>query len=80
MKMHKIDYKVLRTGSRLFDDMMVSAAQRICSELPGIQYEVTAKEIRVFGELDDAAYGQYEIFMFGEDQTPAEKPEEPVGK
>lgn len=70
MKIHKIDYKVLRTGSRLFDNVIIDAAKRICSELPGITCEVTEQEVRIFGALDDEGFAQYENFMFGgEDQT-----------
>ena len=73
MKMHKIDYKVLRTGSRLFDNVIIDAAKHICSELPGIRCEVTETEVRIFGELDDADYAQYETFMFGEDAAREQK-------
>ena len=50
MKMHKIDYRVLRTGSRLFDNVIIDAAKHICSELPDIRYEVTETEVRILGE------------------------------
>ena len=68
MGMHQIDYKVMRTGSRLFDIVMINAAKRICTDLPGISYEVAPKEIRITGELNDEDYAKYEKFMFGGDE------------
>ena len=59
MGMHPIDYKVARTGSRLFDIVMINAAKRICTDLPGISYEVAPKEIRITGELNDEDYEKY---------------------
>ena len=67
MAMHKIDYTVVRTGSRLFDSVMIQAAEHICAELHGIRCEIGAKEIRILGALDDTDYAAYEKFMFGED-------------
>ena len=65
--MHTVNYTVMRTGSRLFDDVIISAAKQICAKLPGIDYEITPTEVRISGELDDADFAQYEKFMFGED-------------
>ncbi len=64
--MHKVNYTVMRTGSRLFDDVIINAAKRICTELRGIRCEISPTEVRIIGELNDADYAQYETFMFGE--------------
>ena len=66
MNKHTVNYTVMRTGSRLFDDVIISAARQICAELPGISCEVTPTEVHITGSLSDADYAQYEKFMFGE--------------
>lgn len=67
MAMHTVDYKIPRTGSRLFDLVMVNAAKRLCMDLPKLKYEVQEKVIYISGELNDEEFEQYEKFMTGGD-------------
>ena len=64
--MHTVNYTVMRTGSRLFDDVIIAAAKRICAELTGLRCQVTPTEVHISGALNDADYARYEKFMFGE--------------
>ena len=73
MAMHPIEYKVARTGSRLFDTVMVNAAKRICATLPGLSYEESESELRITGELNDADWARYEEFMFGSGELDPDK-------
>ena len=70
MELHQVDYTVLRTGSRLFDGVIIEAANQICAALPGIRCEVTPTEIHILGALNDADFAEYERFMFGDRDDP----------
>lgn len=63
MDTHKVAYKVFRTGSKLFDIVIINAAKKVCEDIPGLNYEVTEKEICISGELDDEGYAKYQEFM-----------------
>lgn len=65
MAMHQVDYEVLRSGSKLFDIVMMNAAKKLCEDLPGLSYAMDEKAIRITGELDDGDYEKYLDFMFG---------------
>lgn len=67
MAMNKVDYKVYRSGSKLFDIVMVNTAKKLCAVCPGLQYTVDEKEIKIFGELDDENYKKYMDYMFESD-------------
>ena len=42
MNMHKIEYEVKLTGSKLFDIVMYNAANKLCADFPGLQFESSA--------------------------------------
>ncbi len=65
--MHNVDFTIPRTGSRLFDLVMINAAKRLCTDLPKLSYAVTEREIRITGELNDEEFVKYEDFMTGGD-------------
>ena len=65
--MHNVDFTIPRTGSRLFDLVMINAAKRLCTDLPKLSYEVKEREIRITGELNDEEFVKYEEFMTGGD-------------
>lgn len=63
--MHEVEYTLLLTGSKLFDLTMLNTAKQLCADYPGLSYEEGPATIRVFGQLDDAAYEKYQNQMFG---------------
>lgn len=65
MNMHKVEYIIPLTGSKLFDIVMYNTAKKLCMDYPGLSYEYGEKDIRVFGELDDYWYEKYQEVMFG---------------
>ena len=65
--MHSVDFTIPRTGSRLFDLVMINAAKRLCTDLPKLSYEVQEKAIHITGELNDEEFEKYEEFMTGGD-------------
>lgn len=62
----KVEYKIQLTGSKLFDMVMYNTAQNLCAEYPGLDFEYSKNEIRIFGELDEYWYKKYQERMFGE--------------
>ena len=66
MEMHKVEYEVKLTGSKLFDLVMYNTAKKLCIDYPGLSFEYGEKSIRVFGELNDHWYEKYQAEMFGE--------------
>lgn len=64
MNMHKIEYEVKLTGSKLFDIVMYNAANKLCADFPGLQFEYNKTSIRIFGELDDYWFEKYNEAMF----------------
>ena len=62
--MHKIDYSIKLTGSKLFDMVMYNAAKDLCAEYPGLQFEYSQTEIHIFGELNDYWFQKYQEAMF----------------
>ena len=65
MAMNKVEYTIPLTGSKLFDMVMYNTATRLCTDYPGLQFEYSKTEIRVFGELEDLWYAKYQEEMFG---------------
>ncbi|MGN1004348.1 MAG: hypothetical protein ACI4O5_05865 [Oscillospiraceae bacterium] len=74
MDLHKVEYVIPLTGSKLFDMVMRSTAEKLCADFPGLNYDYDGMSIRVYGELDDYWYGLYQKEMFGKDGDEAENP------
>ncbi len=62
--MHKIEFSVPLSGSKLFDIMAEVTAKKLCAKFPGLQYEYKDKEIKIFGELNDYWYGEFNKAVF----------------
>lgn len=67
MDLHKVEYVIPLTGSKLFDMVMINTAEKLCSDFPGLSSEYNGMTIRVFGELDDYWYEKYQEEMFHKD-------------
>ena len=65
MTMHKGEYTINLTGSKLFDVVMYNTAKKLCMDYPGLSFDYGEKTIRVYGELDDYWYEKYQEAMFG---------------
>lgn len=65
MNLHKVEYKIPLTGSKLFDMVMQSTAEKLCAEFPGLRLNYDGDSIRICGELDDHWYALYQEKMFG---------------
>ena len=65
MTMHKVEYTINLTGSKLFDVVMYNTAKKLCMDYPGLSFDYGEKTIRVYGELDDYWYEKYQEAMFG---------------
>ena len=57
--LHKIDFVVNGTGSKLFDLTLYSAAHKLCTKFPGLNCELTEHGIHVCGELNDYWFEKY---------------------
>ena len=64
MDMHKVEYTLNLTGSKLFDIVMFNTAKKLCTDYPGLQVEYDKKIIRIFGELNDYWFQKYNEAMF----------------
>ncbi len=64
MEMHKIDYEVKLTGSKLFDLVMYNTAKKLCTDFPGLDFDYGKTSIRIFGELNDLWYDKFNATMF----------------
>lgn len=62
--MHKIEFSVPLSGSKLFDIMAEVTAKKLCAKFPGLQYEYKEKEIHIFGELNDYWYAEFNKAVF----------------
>ena len=62
--MHKIDYHIQLTNSKLFDTLMYSAALKVCAKFPGLHFTYGEKDIHIFGELSDYWYQKYNESVF----------------
>jgi hypothetical protein len=63
--MHKVEYTMELTGSKLFDMVMYNTAKKLCADYPGLSFEYEdRKSIRIFGELEDYWYEKYQKEMF----------------
>mgnify|MGYP007069883221 CR=1 FL=1 len=64
-EMHKIDYVVKLTGSKLFDIAMYNTAKKLCAEFPGLQFDYDeTTSIHIYGELNDYWFKKYNKSMF----------------
>lgn len=65
MEMHKVEYVINLTGSKLFDVVTYNTAKKLCKEFPGLEMSYDdEKHIRVYGELNDYWYEKYQEKMF----------------
>ena len=64
MEMHKVDYEIKLTGSKLFDVVMFNTAKNLCNDFPGLKFEYETMRIRIYGELNDYWYQKYNEPMF----------------
>ena len=65
MEMHKVEYVINLTGSKLFDIVTYNTARNLCKECPGLEVAYDdEKHIRIFGELNDFWYEKYQEKMF----------------
>lgn len=64
MELHKVEYEVKLTGSKLFDVVMYNTAKKLCHEYPGLNFDYGETTIRIYGELDDYWYEKYQKEMF----------------
>ena len=64
MEMHKVEYTLNLTGSKLFDIVMFNTAKSLCADYPGLQFEYSKTQIRIFGELNDYWFAKYNEAMF----------------
>ena len=68
MELHKVEYTIQLTGSKLFDVLMYNTAKKLCIDYPGLSFEYGEKTIRVYGELDEYWYEKYQEEMFGKSE------------
>ena len=66
MNLHKVEYVIQLTGSKIFDIVMYNTAKKLCMDYPGLTFDYDDKNIRVYGELDDYWYEKYQEAMFGQ--------------
>ena len=65
MEMHKVEYVINLTGSKLFDIVTYNTARNLCKEFPCLEVAYyDEKHIRMFGELNDFWYEKYQEKMF----------------
>ena len=65
MEMHKVEYEIQLTGSKLFDVVTFNTVNKLCGEFPGLEMKyVDDKHICIFGELNDFWYEKYKEKMF----------------
>ena len=64
MAMHPIEYEVKLTGSKLFDLVMYNTAKKLCTDFPGLDFDYNKTEIKIFGELNDYWYDEFNKQMF----------------
>lgn len=68
MNTKHVDFKTKRTGSNMYDLIMVNATKRICNDIPDLNCSITDEEIRIFGDLSESDYAQYRKFISGGEQ------------
>ena len=64
MEMHKIEYEIKLTGSKLFDLVMYNTAKKLCTDFPGLSFDYGTKAIKIYGELNDYWYDKFNETMF----------------
>ncbi len=63
--MNPIDFSVPLSGSQLFDINAYVTAKDLCKRFPGLQCDYEdKKKIRIYGELSDYWYDQFNKAMF----------------
>ena len=65
-KMHKIDFTVPLSGSKLFDTLAYATAVRVTSKFPGLDFDYEDKDIRIHGELNDMWFNKWNNAVFYE--------------
>ncbi len=64
MEMHKVDYEVKLTGSKLFDLVMYNTAKQLVTDFPGLTFDYDTKAIHIYGELNDFWFDKFNETMF----------------
>ena len=57
--MHKVDFVVPLSGSKLFDMHAYVLAQELCEKFPGLEFAMDEKKITITGELNDYRYEEW---------------------
>ena len=63
-QMHAVDFSIPLSGSKLFDLHTEVTAKRLCEKFPGLSHEYGEKRIRIYGELNDYWYEQFNKAVF----------------
>ena len=64
IEMHKIDYHIQLTNSKLFDTLMYAAAVKLCGRFPGLRFDYGKSDIHIHGELNDYWFQRYNESVF----------------
>ena len=62
--MNKVDFTVPKSGSLLFDLHAEYVARELIAKFPGLEYEISKKEIHIFGELNDFWFDKFNEAVF----------------
>ena len=63
--MHKIEFTVPLSGSKLFDTFAYATAKNLCAEFPGLNYDYEDKtKIQITGELNDYWFEKWNQRLF----------------
>ena len=62
--MNKIDFKVALSGSSLFDIHTIATAKGLCDKFPPLVYELNDKTVRIYGELNDYWFKEWNKALF----------------
>ena len=63
--LNKVELIVPLSGSQLFDINAYVTAKNLCAQFPGLQCDYEDKtRIRIFGELNDYWFAQYNKMVF----------------
>ena len=63
-KRNTVDFTVPKCGSLLFDLHAEYVARELIAKFPGLDYEVSKKEIHIFGELNDFWFNKFNMAVF----------------
>lgn len=62
--MHKIDFKVPLSGSKLFDIHTMAVAKNLCDKFIGLDYKMEDTCVHIFGELNDYWFDKWNMALF----------------